>query len=71
MAIDRTFDFGKATQIIEGDVAEFFNRASDDLEELDMPSTIFHTIADLLNGELDHVKLRRAIEKTTRETTTV
>ena len=63
MAIDRTFNFGEATHITEGDVGEFFNRSSDDLEELGMPPTVFSAIADLLNGELDHVQLRHGIEK--------
>ena len=70
MAIDRTFDFGRATHITQGDIEGFFNRSSDDLEELNMPSTIYHALEDLLNGDLDHVVLRRAIEKTL-ETTTV
>ena len=70
MSIDRTFDFGNAVHITEADVAEFFNRSSEDLEEIDMPPTVHRAISDLLNGDLDHVVLRRAIEKTL-ETTTV
>ena len=69
MAIDRTFDFGRATHITQGDIAEIFNRSSEDLEEKNMPSTIYHALADLLNGDLDHVELRRAIEKTLKTTT--
>jgi len=71
MAIDRTFDFGRATSITHDMVDDFFNSTDNDtLEELHIPVSISRTIAELLNGDLDHVVLRRAIEKTL-ETTTV
>tara|TARA_Y100000310_G_scaffold259530_1_gene268232 strand:- start:938 stop:1153 length:216 start_codon:yes stop_codon:yes gene_type:complete len=71
MAIDRTFNFGSAVNITHEIVADFFNTTDiEKLEELDLPTTSHRAISDLLNGDLDHVVLRRAIEQTL-ETTTV
>ena len=69
MAIDRTFNFKDAVQIRNTDVDNFFQRSSEDLEQMGLSGTHLDVIADLLNGELDHVRLRRAIEKTLTTTT--
>ena len=70
MAIDRTFDFGNAIAITEDMVDDFFTHDNDMLEELSVPTEANKALAELLNGDLDHVVLRRAIEKTL-ETVTV
>ena len=62
MAIDRTFDFSKAQHITEEDVEVFFTLDGEKLDALHLPATVHKTISELLNGELDHVTLRRAIE---------
>ena len=71
MAIDRTFDFNGAIAITDDMVDDFFStHESETLEGLLVPVDANRTIAELLNGDLDHVVLRRAIEKTL-ETATV
>tara|TARA_Y100000296_G_C5044822_1_gene191752 strand:- start:56 stop:271 length:216 start_codon:yes stop_codon:yes gene_type:complete len=71
MAIDRTFDFGQAVAITHDMVDDLFKTHDNEtLEEMNLPVSADRAIADILNGELDHVVLRRAIEKTL-ETTTV
>ena len=71
MAIDKTFDFNGAIAITHEMVDDFFSTHDGErLEELLVPVNANRTIAELLNGDLDHVSLRRAIE-TTLETTTV
>ena len=71
MAIDRTFNFGEAQHITEDDVDDFFNNNDgESLEEMGIPCGINETLRDLLNGELDHVDLRNAIEKMLESTIT-
>ena len=71
MAIDRTFDFGAAIAITHEMVEDFFSTTDTErLEKLALPLTTHRALSDLLNGDLDHVVLRRAIEGTL-ETTTV
>ena len=71
MAIDKTFDFGQATCITHDMVDDFFNsNDNEELEEMNIPINAHRALADLLNGDLDHVALRHAIEEML-ETTTV
>ena len=70
MAIDKTFDFGQAVAITHDMVDDFFNsHHAEELDEMNIPTSIGEALADLLNGELDHVVLRHAIEKTLETTT--
>ena len=63
MTIDRTFDFGSAINITHDMIIDFFNRTdTETLEDMKLPVSVERAVADILNGDLDHVTLRRAIE---------
>jgi hypothetical protein len=71
MAIDTTFNFKNAIRITEDDVDNIFALTDGELERLHIPTNTSRTLVAMLNGDLDHVVLRRAIERLMKETVTV